>query len=526
MKTNLKTMLLLIYGIIVLTGCAASDYGYSASYYYNQGKYDEAIENAKQAIQMEPKYPYAWYWLGMAYTQKDRWEEAIKALNKRLELDPNPSSPQYQSSYKWLAISYFNNGQIDKSISAIRRAIELKPQDKDSRLILDKIRQRQKKNITIKYTANIYAAINQGNFNFATIELKRKGPEMNPVAWSHPAGDLFLSLCDPDGAIRLYEEGIKFSSNSNDTSRLRQKICLAYEAKRDATRTRQYCGGIGFIGVEIKIQDGEIAVVNVMPNLPSAKAGLQPGDYILQVAGVPVNDLGQCISLIRQVEPGSHLALKIRREEQMIDKIITVGSVFDIKGKGPPNPAACRAQELNREGVAFARVGKNVAALKKFEEALQKSPGPLPKAHYNTALILEQLDRPREALRHYIKAQESFLLPEDEIGALTRLVALTRQARISVPDTADRRYRVGIIRAQQKRYKEAIQEFEAAIVEAPWMVAAYYNLGRVYDFNKEYSKALRVLHIYIKLAPNASNVGPVKSKIVELEERLVESGIY
>lgn len=187
---------------------------------------------------------------------------------------------------------------------------------------------------------------------------------------------------------------------------------------------------------------------------------------------------------------------------------------------GSHNPDACRAQALNRGGVVLAREKKFSDALKKFEEATQLAPGLIPKAHYNAALTLEQLGRPREALAHYVAARKDFLLPEEELEALMQLVSLTQRARIEVPENIDRRYRIGIVRAHQKRYKEAIQEFEAAIAEAPWIVDAYLNLGLVYEFEKEYSQALRALRIYSRLAPKAQNIGTVKTKIVELEDRL------
>jgi tetratricopeptide (TPR) repeat protein len=195
-----------------------------------------------------------------------------------------------------------------------------------------------------------------------------------------------------------------------------------------------------------------------------------------------------------------------------------VGSVLDV-GRSAHEPA-CRAQALNREGVALAREQKPVGALAKFEEATRAAPGLVPKAHYNAALILEQTGRPREALLQYVAAYQAFLFPAEQVESLVRIVALTQRAAIGVPDTADRRYRVGILRAQQKRYQDAVEEFEAALVEAPWLVDAYYNLGLVYDFVSRHPEALRAFRTYSQLAPNAPNIGAVKTKIVEIEDRL------
>ena len=215
--------------------------------------------------------------------------------------------------------------------------------------------------------------------------------------------------------------------------------------------------------------------------------------------------------------------LKITSNNQALRKVLVRAHSLKNNATIAPTPSqsfVCRARELNREGVTLAREGNQLAALTKFEEAIQAAPGLIPKAHYNLALILEESGKPKESVSHYVKAQQSFLLPEEEFEALTRLVALSRQARIAVPEIADQRYRLGIVRAKQKKYKEAIQEFEAALAEAPWFIEAYYNLGLVYDFNKEYSKALRVLNIYAKLSPDAPNIGTVKTKIVELKDKM------
>lgn len=183
-------------------------------------------------------------------------------------------------------------------------------------------------------------------------------------------------------------------------------------------------------------------------------------------------------------------------------------------------PQACRAQAANREGVALARGQQRTAALAKFEEAAAAAPGLIPKADYNAALILEQTGKSKEALQRYLAAKDAFLMPADEQEALQKVIVLAQRTGMAVPESAERRYRVGILRAQQKRYPEAVKELEAALAEAPWLVDAYYNLGLVYDFSERYADALHTLKTYLLLAPNAPQTGSVKTKIVELEDRL------
>ena len=184
------------------------------------------------------------------------------------------------------------------------------------------------------------------------------------------------------------------------------------------------------------------------------------------------------------------------------------------------HPPACEAQARNREAIALARAGQRPEALQKLAQARTLAPGLIPKASFNAAVLLEQDNKAPEAVAAYLEAYKTFLTPAERSDALTRLVALVQRAGIATPDPVDRRYRLGIVRAQQKRYPEAITEFEAALAEAPWLVDAYYNLGLVYDLTGNYPDALQAFRNYVALAPSAPNVGTVKTKIVELEDRL------
>ena len=192
-----------------------------------------------------------------------------------------------------------------------------------------------------------------------------------------------------------------------------------------------------------------------------------------------------------------------------------------VRGTGAtPYPPACDAQALNRDGVALARGGQRSEALAKFQAARQAAPGLVPKTSYNAALLLEQGGRGADALAAYLEAYRGFLTPMEQQDSLGRLVALTQRTNLPAPDGPDRRYRLGIVRAQQKRYPEAIVEFEAALSDCPWLVDAYYNLGLVYDFTGASGPALQAFRTYLVLAPSSPHTSAVKTKIVELEDKL------
>lgn len=369
---------------------------------------------------------------------------------------------------------------------------------------------------TIQYLEQASAAQKEGNYVAALSALRaaiRSNPQY-PGSYRQ-ASEFLIFLCDPDGAIRVAEESLKDNADDRD---LKDVIGSAYNQKGDVNKAREYLGGIGFTGIVLEVKDGKVSVRSVLAGEGAQKAGIEPNDMILEVAGTPVNSIHRTVSLLRSIEPGKTVPLKIQRGQETMEKTVTIGSLLDRKSATYPN--ACNAQRLNREGIALIREQQRGPALAKFEEAARSTPNLIPKADYNAALILEQSGRQKDALAHYLAAMKSFLLVSDEEETSAKVIVIAQRSNTPVPESADRKYRIGILRAQQKRYKEAIQEFEAALSEAPWLVDAYYNLGLVYDFSGEYQNALRSLRTFMKLAPNAPNIGAVKTKIVELEDRL------
>jgi tetratricopeptide (TPR) repeat protein len=52
----------------------------------NHGKYDEAIKAYDEAIKLDPNYAAAWNDRGIALDESGKYEEAIQAYNKALEI--------------------------------------------------------------------------------------------------------------------------------------------------------------------------------------------------------------------------------------------------------------------------------------------------------------------------------------------------------------------------------------------------------------------------------------------------------
>ncbi|RLC55907.1 MAG: hypothetical protein DRI80_17020, partial [Chloroflexota bacterium] len=76
--------------------------------YSDLGRYEEAIGAYEKAIELDPKFAYPWNGLGNVYYQQGRYEEAIGSLRKAIELDP-------MFAYPWngLGIVYRHLGRYE-----------------------------------------------------------------------------------------------------------------------------------------------------------------------------------------------------------------------------------------------------------------------------------------------------------------------------------------------------------------------------------------------------------------------------
>jgi S1-C subfamily serine protease len=102
-------------------------------------------------------------------------------------------------------------------------------------------------------------------------------------------------------------------------------LVLANGRAQDATPTVQ---AKPFLGVAIIPVDnsGGIAVREVTPESPAAKAGLKTGDRVIKIGDQEVKGVEQFLETVAAKKPGDQLTLQIRRAGKEQDLTVTLGA--------------------------------------------------------------------------------------------------------------------------------------------------------------------------------------------------------
>lgn len=88
----------------------------------NLGKYDEAIKAFDKAIDINPQYEAAWYLKGAALNRQGMYNESIQAYDKAIEINP-----RNESAWHGIGITLGNLGKYDEAVQAFDRAIDINP---------------------------------------------------------------------------------------------------------------------------------------------------------------------------------------------------------------------------------------------------------------------------------------------------------------------------------------------------------------------------------------------------------------
>jgi Do/DeqQ family serine protease len=159
------------------------------------------------------------------------------------------------------------------------------------------------------------AAINPGNSGGALVDVYGNLMGINTAIFSRSGGSMGIGFAIPVSTAQQVLEGIV----------------------RDGQVTR------GWIGVEpteltaelmqsfeVKNTQG-VAITGVLQNGPAAKAGIKPGDVIVQVAGTPVTQVAELLSSVAALKPNKAVEFKVKRKDQDLVLAVTPAQRPKIK---------------------------------------------------------------------------------------------------------------------------------------------------------------------------------------------------
>ena len=92
------------------------------NYYYNQGKYKEALAAYNWSLELKPNHPATLNNRGNTYAELKRYDEALVDYNRSLELIPNdPDTLNNRGT------AYVKLGRYDEALADYNQALELRP---------------------------------------------------------------------------------------------------------------------------------------------------------------------------------------------------------------------------------------------------------------------------------------------------------------------------------------------------------------------------------------------------------------
>jgi len=168
-----------------------------------------------------------------------------------------------------------------------------------------------------------------------------------------------------------------------------------YDSLQDSTEA-----GFGGLGIEVTQQDGYIKIITPLDDSPAARAGVMPGDLIVEINGRPVRDMlvNDATELLRG-EPGTTVDITLMRENEPepIDLTLTREIIAAVSVR----------QRVLEPGYGYLRISQfrvsTGSELLKVLNELKESAGPL------KGLVLDLRNNPGGVLQASVEVADAFL---------------------------------------------------------------------------------------------------------------------
>lgn len=98
--------------------------------------FEAAVKAYEKLTKREPKNSDAYYFLGLCYEQLGKYDDAVKALKEAVKNSPTENDDKYYE----LASAHFKIAQYDEAVRALNKALEINPDNYPAKDLLEQAR--------------------------------------------------------------------------------------------------------------------------------------------------------------------------------------------------------------------------------------------------------------------------------------------------------------------------------------------------------------------------------------------------
>ena len=161
------------------------------------------------------------------------------------------------------------------------------------------------------------AAINPGNSGGALVDANGLLMGINTAIYSRSGGNLGIGFAVPvSTATQIMAALIKEG-----------KVTRGWIGVEPRPLTAEIAESFGIAKDKVTgLLPQGVLINGVLQNSPAAKAGIQPGDLILKVAGEIVSDVPEMLTRVAALRPGEAASLSLQRNGKLIEVRVTPGT--------------------------------------------------------------------------------------------------------------------------------------------------------------------------------------------------------
>jgi tetratricopeptide (TPR) repeat protein len=490
---------------------------------------DEAEEEFKRAISLDPHYPHVHYYLGLSYLSQEgqnKSSEAIAEFQTELARDPN----DYLSNYL-LGLACISERKLELAVTHLEKAMRLEPQKPDAPLFLGQalflLREEAKAidvlNLAIRLTSdpsrNQYQISNahyllsqalrrQGKLEPATAQAElaaqyrtkaakadveriqsflKSGPEdINSVEGGSMA---IIDAKPPDEKERVRLEGIE-KIYARTAGSIYNQLGLVSASQNDFKRAARYFEQASKWSSDLPDIDYNLGLalfkaVQFQQALAPLERALEkqptrvPLRVLLGLSYFGAEDYSRAVQQLSSLADSG-----IDDPQVMFAHALSLASIGNReRGRQILSSLLTRYPQVADIHLAMGRLealdGNYALAATEFSKAIETDPA-LSDVHYYTGMSLLKQSKFAEAAEEFRKEIERN------------------------PQHTRAQYHLGFVLASLGRVNEAVKQYEEAMRLDPSYSEAYYELGKIRLQQNRTQDAIELLEKGVKLNPNKS----------------------